>query len=49
MGRYATVAMETEAATAKKENERLKRALEQADANVERMQREQEHLRTFHK
>jgi len=49
MGRYATVAMETEAASAKKEIERLKKALEQADANVEKMQKEQEHLKLFHR
>ena len=49
MGRYATVAMETEAASTRKEMERLKKALSHADANVEKMQREQEHLRKFHK
>ena len=49
MGRYATVAMETEAASARKETERLKKALAHADANVEKMQKEQEHLRPFHR
>ena len=49
MGRYATVAMETEAASAKREIERLKKALAQADVNLERMQKEQEHLKPFHR
>jgi len=49
MGRYATVAMESELSAARQETERLKKALAFADDSLEKMQEEQEHLKAFHK
>ena len=48
MGRYATVAMESEVASARKEIVGLKKALALADEQGEKMQREHEHLQRFH-
>lgn len=48
MGRYTTVAMESEVASTRKEMEGLKKALAHADAQAEKMQEEQQHLLRFH-